>query len=257
MKTVYLLPLLLLLLSCERELELYRSGDGLNFYRAMPGDTLLSYSFIYGDPDASRATVWLEVETIGMLSALPRAVELEQLPSGANDAVPGVHYLPFNDPAVVADYSVPAGQTRARLPLVLLRDASLQAGQVTILARVKPTALFPLVNPERNRVKIVFSDQLEKPENWISITYVFPFGEYGPVKHRFMIEQTGEKWDDEYFSETLGIVRDAPYYNANYDNAYCDYLLNLLARLLREYNAERQAAGLDVLKEADGTPVSF
>lgn len=260
MKNIHHLPVLFLLfslVSCEKELEVYSAGAGLNFFRATPGDTLLSYSFIYGSPDAVRDTVWLEVETIGLPSAAPRPVTIGQAPSGANDAVPGTHYVPFDDPSVQDAYIIPPGQTRARLPLILKRDPSLQTTQVVILARVRSTDVFPLINPERNFVKIVFSDQLEKPDNWNEGAYLFPFGAYGPVKHRFMIEQTGERWDNEYFSETLGIVRDSPYYNANYDNAYCDYLVGVLARLLQQHNAERQALGLDVLKEADGTPVSF
>ncbi|MDR0544891.1 MAG: DUF4843 domain-containing protein [Odoribacteraceae bacterium] len=253
MKTYHLFVAALLLSSCEKELELYSAGAGLNFYYAAPGDTLASYSFIYGSPTAVQDTVWLELETIGVPADRDRPVTIEQALTGSNDAQPGAHYIPFDDASLRDAYVVTAGQTRARVPVIVKRDASLQTRQVTLLARIKPNEEFPLVNPGRNRVKILFSDQLEKPESWNASAYLFPFGAYGPVKHRFMIEQTGEKWDNDYFINVLGIVKDNPYYNSNYDNAYCDYLLGVLRRLLEEYNAGRP----EPLKEADGTPVSF
>ncbi|MDR2130057.1 MAG: DUF4843 domain-containing protein [Odoribacteraceae bacterium] len=243
--------------SCEKELEVYHAGAGLNFYYATPGDTLVSYSFVYGPATTTRDTVWLEVETIGRLSNTERPVVIEQLLTGTGDALPGVHYVPFDDASLRAAYTVPARQARARVPVILKRDASLQAQQVTLLARVAPTGEFPLINPGRNRVKILFSDQIEKPASWNESAYLFPFGVYGPAKHRFMIEQTGEKWDDAYFNNVLGLTKEAPYYNQNYDNAYCDYLVGVLRRALQAHNAERQARGEDVLKEADDTPVSF
>ena len=73
---------------------------------------------------------------------------------------------------------------------------------------------------------------------------IYYYGEYGPVKHQFLIDQTGEPWDDEY----IVALHDG-------DSAYLEYLMAKMQNQLDALNAERVAQGLDVLKEADGTEV--
>jgi hypothetical protein len=94
---------------------------------------------------------------------------------------------------------------------------------------------------------------LEQPTNW---SQSFFLGAYGQEKHRFLIEQTGEKWDYDYLRYTWGYL-EASTDNTIYDAAYTAYYKAQIIRKLEKYNAERQAGGLDVLKEADGTEVSF
>ena len=72
------------------------------------------------------------------------------------------------------------------------------------------------------------------------------FGVYGVVKHQFLIEQTGKKWDDEYIESLI-----------KGDSNYLKYLVRKMSARLSEVNAERTAKGLDVLKEADGTIVEI
>ena len=45
--------------------------------------------------------------------------------------------------------------------------------------------------------KIIFTDRLSKPANWGFV------GDYSVVKHQFMIETTGQKWDQDFFLEIL------------------------------------------------------
>ena len=71
-------------------------------------------------------------------------------------------------------------------------------------------------------------------------------GDYGVVKHQFLIDQTGEKWDDDYIEKFM-----------TGDGAYRSYLIEKLSKRLDEVNAERQEKGESPLCEADGTPVSF
>ena len=72
------------------------------------------------------------------------------------------------------------------------------------------------------------------------------FGTYGIVKHQFLIEQNGEKWDDDYIKSLM-----------DGDSAYLTFLAQKMAQRLEEVNAERAAQGEGPLCEADGTPVSF
>ena len=64
------------------------------------------------------------------------------------------------------------------------------------------------------------------------------------VKHQFLIDETGEKWDDEYIDKLM-----------TGDSNYLTYMLRKMAKRLNEVNADRQAQGLSPLTEADGTPV--
>jgi len=86
----------------------------------------------------------------------------------------------------------------------------------------------------------VISNKLSKPEGWES-GY---FGTYGPVKHKFMIDETGLRWDDEFCT------------NLN-DFGYIQYLTMYLYQRLQVVNAERKKQGLDILKEATGKAVKF
>jgi len=272
MKTLYYLlgiTAIALFLSCEKELEVYQAGARLSFYYAAASDTLVSYSFVYGPSTTTQDTVWLEMETIGELSATNRSISVEQVSTGINDALPHVHYVAFDDASLQNAYMMPAGRSRTRIPIVLKRDASLQSKRMTLLVQIKHNEIFPLSYSSRDQVKIVFSDLLEKPTNWNAtfvnpngtILVIFPLGEWGAVKHRFLIEQTGEKWDYDYIHDVLGFNESpttyAENFNVNYDNAYCSFLVTVMRQRLSEYNAVRQAQGLDVLKEADGTVVSF
>jgi hypothetical protein len=104
-------------------------------------------------------------------------------------------------------------------------------------------------------VRIVFSDQLERPTYWSWGNYNF-IGAYGTVKHLFLIEQTGEKWDNVYLHDVLGFTETGSDSNI-YDYDYIVVVQAALVKMLEEYNAERQAQGLDVLKEEDGTIVKM
>jgi hypothetical protein len=245
--------------SCEKELEVYNAGEGLNFIYESAGDTVKNYSFVYVSSALMQDTIWLNVETIGPLSDKTRQFEFEQVQTGSDDALSGTHYVPFNDPGLQNYYAIPSGKSTASVPVVLKRDASLKTSMVNLLISIKSNENFKLTNPDRNRMKIVFTDQLGKPSCWAYYCSAY-FGEYGPVKHQWLIEQTGNKWDDDYLSNVLGFTSSTVYQNgtnANYDSGYCAYLSQALTVRLDAYNAERTAQGLEVLKESDGTVVSF
>ena len=64
--------------------------------------------------------------------------------------------------------------------------------------------------------KLYLSDVLLRPTRW-SDGY---FGTYSKVKHRFMMEQTGLKWDDEYLEIVPSDVSMGYYWQENSGN-YC------------------------------------
>ncbi|MDD2425909.1 MAG: DUF4843 domain-containing protein [Bacteroidales bacterium] len=245
--------------SCEKELEVYNAGEGLNFLYENAGDTIRNYSFVYVSSTLVQDTIWLNVETIGPLSDKDRSFEFEQIQTGSGDAVSGTHYIPFNDTGLKNFYVIPSGKSKASVPVVLKRDVSLKTTVINLAIRIKSNETFKLFNPDRNRMTIVYTDQLSQPSCWAHYCTTY-FGEYGPVKHQWLIEQTKNKWDDDYLSNVLGFTSSTVSQNgtnSNYDSGYCDYLSQALTVRLDAYNADRISRGLDVLKEADGRVVSF
>ncbi len=250
--------------SCEKDLEVYSDPTcRLNFYydisdlsKFKPEMALGSYSFVYGDAEVRQDTVWYEIETMGFTSGQDRPICIEQIQEeGAANAVPGKHYVAFDDPSLAAWYCIPAGKARTKIPVVMLRDASLTQETVALRFRIKPNEFFTIgYEPYAERV-LYFTDMLAEPAKW---TYAYPswgshtisladyFGTYGVVKHRFLIEETGEKWDDEYIDKLM-----------TGDSEYLVYMTQKMSKRLAEVNAERAAQGKEPLAEADGTPVEI
>lgn len=260
---------LLSLSSCEKDLEVYNTETcRLNFYydlnsRAGFNESLArtTYSFIYGSSDRERDTLWFDVQTMGFTSDHERPVTLQQLPSDGVQAVPGKHYVAFDDPSVSHLYVIPANRATTKLPVIILRDPSLKNEAVTLKFGFKENEYFQLGFEEFSTRLIEMTDMLSEPSAW-NAAYPIPgleryfpqyalhcsdyFGEYGVVKHQFLIEQTGKKWDDEYIESLI-----------KGDSNYLKYLVRKMSKRLDEVNAERVAKGLDVLKEADGTIVEI
>lgn len=242
------------LVSCEKSLPVYDSPEcRLNFDVEYDGNTKelvpKSYSFIYADDNVMQDTVWIRLTTMGFLSGKDRPFELQQVPAddGA-DAVPGVHYVAFDDPSWKERYLyVPAGENEVRVPVVVKKDASLSSETVSLWIKVRENAGFVQGYDKYSLLKILITNQLVRPSNWTGYMNYY-YDAYGPVKHRLMIDATGLKWNDEFIDELFG---------ANRDEGYIGYLAVLCYRALLQENARRAAVGLDVLKEADGSPVTF
>lgn len=259
------------LTACEKDLELYSDPTcRLNFYYA---DAPLvqnfqdemrrtNYSFVYAGEGVTRDTLWLEVESMGFVADHDRAITLEQVDTaGVTLAQAGKHYVAFDDPSIAPYYVMPAHKARTKLPVVLLCDESLSEQSVVLKLRIKANENFqPGYEVFQSRV-IEFTNRLSMPTNWEKgypipgMEAYFPMygnylyyyiGRWGQVKHQFLIDQTGQKWDDDYIE---GLMTG--------DSSYLTYIAQKLASVLAEVNADRQARGLDVLREADGTEVSL
>ena len=238
-----------MLASCEKELPLYGDSQSrLHFEYASRNDSLASYSFVY-NKQLTHDTVWFTVRTIGFVAAEDRPLELVQVPTGDHDAVAGKHYLPFNDAGLARFYVIKGGATKARVPVVVLKDPSLAQTDHKLRVEIKDNGFFKPGYKEFGYKLLILSNRLVKPTNWTSfMDYVF--GPYGTAKHQFMIDNSDKKWDEEYLHQ-LGIED----YSA--DQGFLQYWSNKFQRLLDEFNAKQQTAGLPPLAEADGTLVQF
>lgn len=234
--------------SCEKSLPAYSYQQCmLNFDYA---DTLQTYSFIYSN-GAQSDTVWYDVTTLGFVSDVDRPFELQQVATGDNDAVAGTHYVSFDDESLKKFYFIPAKAVKARIPIVVKRDASLTTQDYTLKFTFKTNDNFTTGYEPVSTVKLVISNKLSKPTAWVAMCNYY-FGKYGPVKHQFMIDATGFRWDDNYLKNVLHVLDFA-----QSDQTYIAYLAQLIQKKLTEYNAQRASQGLGKLTEADGTIVTF
>lgn len=238
----------LTLLSCEKDLPVYDyEYDALNFNVTLDDETgepvEQLFSFVYLEDDVITDTVWITINTQGFIYDFDRGFALMQVSAGdsVRNAVPGVHYKAF-DSDISTLYYVPAGMNYVKVPVVVYRDSTLADGDVSLFIEVKTNENFTQGIPAYSQYRLVISNVLTKPANWSD----YYFNTYGPVKHKFMIDQTGLRWDEEFIQEVL-----------DGDFGYIQYLTMLLAQRLNEVNAERTAKGLDVLREADGKAVKF
>ena len=253
---IFVLGLLLVTTSCEKSLEVFSDTTcRLNFYyreaeitsNFQPNMAQGSFSFIYSG-NIQQDTVWVEVESMGLLA------DIEQVDTTAVMAVAGKHYVAFDDPSLVKYYVMPAGKARTKLPIVVLRDASLKHESVVLKYHIKPNDFFTKGYDVFQTRSLSITDRLAQPAYW---TKGYPMyggyyslynfiGYYGVVKHQFMIDITGKPWDDAFIEEFI-----------TGDTNYLNYILNKLVSELDKYNAKRQEQGLDVLREEDGTEVNF
>lgn len=248
----YLLLLLggiaIALSSCEKDLPTYNySENRLNFSTT---DTLQTYSFIYSN-GAQIDTVWYTVSTLGFVANEDRPIELEQIKTGDNDAVAGTHFVSFDDEGLKKFYYIPANAIEAKIPVVVKRDASLATQDVNLSITFKTNNYFSAGYKRTSKVKLIISNRMSKPTAWQGLCNYY-FSSYGSVKHQFMIDVTGFKWDDNFLKNELYVLD-----YSQCDQGYMAYLANFFHAKLAELNTQREAQGLGKLKEADGTLVAF
>jgi hypothetical protein len=254
---IILLPILLLCACREERVPFYNEpADRLSFtFSDAHADSVTYHTFAYLPATTLEDTVWLDVFTTGFITAYPRPVTLCQLPVDTLAAMPGLHYVPFDDPRVRDLHVVPAGANAARLPLIVKRDPSLQAADVSLTIGIVENDFFRhgFVNAIRKRV--VISDVLVKPASWSRVIDIM-FSPYGRAKHRFMVTAAAP----------LGIVVDDDFVSANItlsDLGLLNYWKRFFQAKLAEENERRATLGLAPLREdpapgqAEGELVTF
>ena len=242
---------------CDDSSELYSYPiNKIGFLLAEGESKVMTKTFIYDGPEMERDTVYVRMRTMGFVSDVDRQVRLEQAEvteeeaASTLNAVPGVHYIPFDDPEQIAMTVVRAGQVEAEIPIILLRDPSLETEQVALKIRIAENEEFQPFNQELSERIILFSDQPLQPAAW-NESFVPFFGEWGPVKYRFMLDNTTPLWDDEFIESLLNDYTSLMFWQSR------------LVELLSAENARREEAGEGPLREApalgetEGKLVSF
>ncbi len=236
--------------SCEKDLPTYNYQQNmLNFTRAL-ADSVQYHSFIYSK-GSTIDTVWVRVSTLGFVTDADRPLELQQILTGTNDAQAGVHYVSFDDAGLKKLYYIPAKATSTRIPIVLLKDASLTTQTYNLAFTFKTNEYFTAGYENYSKITINISNMLGKPKYWNTYCNYY-FGKYGVVRHQFMIDSSGYKWDDDFLSKVLH-TND----RWNIDQGYMAYFATFFKKKLTELNATRAAQGLGKLAEADGTIITF
>ena len=233
MKHTYLL-LVLLAAACKQEDPIAFIGD----QRVQLQDTVtIRHTFVYSEASVQRDTVRVNVNTIGDVSDRERRVKLAQeteyileittTPTGQVDtqrierpgaAIPGVHYLPLDDPAAIALAVVKPGAVSARIPIVLLRDPSLKSADYRLRLRLEESDDFKIGEKNRTAILIIISDRLVQPSFW-DINVNYNFGRYSVRKHQFMIDVSGEKIDNEWYETRVRNVVGASQQYKNFFTA--------------------------------------
>lgn len=232
------------LAGCEQDLPTYSDSQArLNFDYTQYSGGRVNYSFLFSG-GKQRDTIWIQLNTMGFLSDEDRPFELQQIATGDNDAVPGKHYVSLDDEGVKKYMVVPAHKNYARVPIIVLRDASLDNATYRLNIALKPNDVFQTGYFTNSSMTISITNELAKPTAWAGAMNYY-FGQWGPVKHQFMIDVTGKKWDDAFITSVQN------------DFDMVNYYISKLDKALDAENQRRKAAGLPYLQEADGTLVAF
>jgi len=264
-KYIALIIVLAVFASCEKDLKTYSGTNKLQFSPSL--DTLISKTFVFDEETRTRDTIYLKVNTIGNLTGVDRKITLEQVrekewifkfdESGnkidssyveiSNIAEEGVHFVSLSDPEVSDKLVIKADSAEANVPIIILRDPSLEDKSYRLRFRIVENEYFELGGADNLERTIFLSDKFQKPKSWdYKIDYII--GGYGSEKHRFMHESSGLVIDYDFLKKMWD------------DNSLRSFYPGFFARKLEEYNAahpgnplrEKPAEG-----EIEGVLVSF
>ena len=162
-------------------------------------DTLKRYTFYYEDALTTQDTVYFDIYAIGGTKPTDRTFTLQQEQlANTQNAVAGTHYVAFNDAKVAKFYVIKAGAVHAKVPVILLSDASLKTNTVKLKFNVIADVNFQQGELSNLWRKVEFTDGISQPTAWDASFSQFFFGKYSITKHAFLIKETGEKWDEEF-----------------------------------------------------------
>lgn len=187
-------------------------------------DTLKPYTFYYEDAAVKEDTVFFDIYAIGGTVGKDRSFSLlqEQLPNTLN-AVPGTHYVAFTDARASKHYVIKGGTVHTRVPVIVLRDPSLKTSTPVLKFKVVDDNNFKIGEANNLWRKILITDRLSQPLAWNASFTQYYFGKYSVVKHKFMIDVTGEKWDQDFINLVYADSGLLGYYTAIIKTALIDY----------------------------------
>ena len=249
MKTIakYIIILLSGLSFCgceEKVVLLYENQPGLYFFQGVDytnnvsQNDSISYSFYIKESSRERDTLYLNLRAMGIPSPQDRPISFLQTNiGGTKDAVAGRHYVAFDDPEVVPHIVMPANGVITNIPLIILRDPSMKLNEFRICLQILPNEHFNIGLETQKSFLIKVSDMTAPPSNWNSWKYYF--GEWGPVKMKFIIDYVGLTAFDKY---------------SEFSQAELDFYKMKANQKLEEYNRDNKT----ILMEDDKiTVVTF
>ena len=228
--------------ACEEDLEMFHSEtEWLAFRFYSDQDSIARKTFIYDPEEVRGDTVYVPLHLVGYLVDYDRPVSVEQvMVEGETNAVAGVHYVDFNSEEWKPNMVVRANDGEPQLPIAVLRDPSLENGDHILRIKIVANQFFQPWNEKEIYKDIIITDQLTRPEHWFDHF----FGEWGPVKHRFLMDTfEALTWDDDFF---VLLQQDYP---------YSQYLVGEAQKALDEENQRREEQGLGELTEKDGKTI--
>lgn len=257
------IALLILCGGCEKALpgfaeEWYGVQFILDGYNATYNDRVKNnYSFYGKDAEITQDTVWLRVRPQGALPQSTSYLHFEQFQQtrwdyvydGAGNVIDstlyeypdqaeaGVHYMAFDDDRVAGLMKLEAGELEARVPVIVLRDASLKEKPYTLNFRIVDSEDLSAGDSHYCLAQIVISDCLMQPINWS-----WRFGNWSVVRHDFMNRATGIFWDDDFIT------------SVNSNEELLSYYIYVFRRELVKENAARAEDGLPPLRDNPDDP---
>ena len=187
---LFILSVFMLLgISCKKNVALEYENDPALYFTNDPYGQRDSIHHSFFIIDGDRDTVYVEIQTMGMTSNNVRPFVLEQTNEGTpNAAIAGVHYIAFDDPSVSKFYVIPAHNVKVNVPIILLRDESLNTGEVRLAFKISSNEYFRQGIAAWTNFLIKTSAQASKPKIWDTY-WKYKFGaSWGPVKMKFIIE---------------------------------------------------------------------
>lgn len=254
MKSLHIISITFLLssvIACRKEkYYLFNDEARLQFGadpKSLTGNALTdsskNFTFVYNEPSSTQDTAWFDIYAIGGIDGQSRPYRIRQVNTeGVENAVAGKHYKAFDEASLLAAYTIPANQVHARIPIVLLRDPSLKTSSVVLKFEIVENDHFKL--GERSLIwrKLIITDRLVRPAAWNLSAELYYYGKYSRVKHQFMVETTGKKWDQEMMA---ALSLDGPLQR---------YYIGILTEALADYNNEHPS---DPLRDENGELVVF
>lgn len=240
-RCLFYISLLLSVIGCKEVVTLeYEDDPRLYFYNINSGQhDSISQTFFVLPSTQMEDTVEVDIRTMGYPTDYDRPVVLVQTNAGEPDAaVPGKHYVPFDDARVKDKFRIAAGEVKCIIPVIFLKDPSLETSKVRLELAFAETKDFKPGIDAWSTFVITSTAEASEPSNW-STQWRYIFGTWGAVKMKFIVEYVGFSAFDEQLM----------------DMGYRNYLTTKAAQKLFDYN--HSGAPDTPLTETDGTLVAF
>lgn len=188
--TVYTIGILLtagMLFSCEKE-EKYDYAGGNQIYFATTEDSSY-YSFAVQNSAVNEDVAYIPVAISGLAADVDREIGIEVLKEGTTakegaDRASGAHYH-------LGKTILKKGELQTNIPVTVFRQADLYENKVYVILKIVPSGTFLGGMGEEVLIhRFQINDILTKPINWDTYLRRY-FGDYGPVKYRFIIDKLG------------------------------------------------------------------